>query len=125
MVKSTRTLVLVDDEPDILEALAIVLTDEGYTVITDNGKNVEKKVQQYKPDLVLLDVLLSGTNGGDITRNLKKNLQTSRIPVILMSAHPNAEKITKDCGADAFIPKPLEVAEMLEKIVHVLQKTTN
>lgn len=124
MTNKGKTVVLVDDEPDILEALAILLADEGYTVISDNGKHVEKKVWQHKPDIILLDVLLSGVNGGDITKHIKQNPLSAHIPIILMSAHPNAEKITKDSGADAFMPKPFEVKEILEKITEVLNKNS-
>lgn len=122
MATKKTKLLLVDDEPDILEALAILLSGKGYFVITDNGKHVEKKVLQNLPDLILLDVLLSGVNGGNITTSLKQNIRTASIPVILMSAHPNAEKITKDSGADAFIPKPFEIEEVLQKITQVLTK---
>ena len=68
------------------------------------------------PDLILLDVLLSGKDGREIVKRLKSQEETRHIPVIMFSAHPSAEKTARAAGADDFVAKPFEMDEILAKI---------
>ena len=70
-----------------------------------------------------MDMLLSGVNGTDLCVDLKKNPSTSRIPVIMISAHPNAKEICLEAGADEFISKPFDMNDILSKIDALLHKT--
>jgi len=74
-------------------------------------------------DLIIMDMLLSGVNGTDLCVDLKKNPATSRIPVIMISAHPNAKEICLEAGADEFISKPFDMNDILSKIDGLLHKT--
>lgn len=117
-------ILVVDDNPHILEAVALVLDTEGYEVKTiTKSEEVEKEITIYHPDLILLDLLLSGRNGEEITKVLKKDPKTQNIPIIIISAHPTAEKTAKDAGADGFIAKPFDIAELLNQISSFLARS--
>lgn len=112
-----KKILVVDDDEDILEPLALLLESEGYLVETiAKGERTQKRVASFKPDLILLDVLMSGSDGREICKQLKATAKTKKIPVILMSAHPGASKDSIDAGADAFIAKPFETVALLELI---------
>lgn len=73
-------------------------------------------VPDYKPDLIILDVLLSGNDGRKICKTLKSDGNTKNIPIIMISAHPTAKDSTKECGADSFVAKPFSVAGLLGEV---------
>ena len=119
-------ILVVDDNPHILEAVALVLDTEGFEVRTiTKSEDVEKEIKEYKPNLILLDLLLSGRNGEEITKVLKKDPKTKSIPIIIISAHPMAEKTAKGAGADGFIAKPFDINDLLSQINNLLPETSH
>ena len=115
--KNMKKILVADDDISILEAIKIVLEDEGYSVyITPNGESVLKIQPEEYPDLILLDIWMSGIDGAEICRKIKENDRTGKIPVIMISASIEIENITKECGADDFIMKPFEIDELIMKI---------
>ncbi len=117
MQRMQKKILVIDDEIDILEFLAEILELEGYTVVTiDRADHAEQLLTADLPDLILLDVLLSGKDGRDIVKKLKHQAETRHIPVIMFSAHPNAEETARAAGADDFLAKPFELDELLKKI---------
>jgi CheY-like chemotaxis protein len=122
MQSRPRRLLVVDDEPDILEFLQIILEDEGYAVTTsDKGEYLEQLHNGGLPDLILLDVLLSGKDGRDIVKYLKQEPTTKHIPVIMLSAHPGARQTALQAGADDFLEKPFDIDTLLTLILHFLR----
>ena len=113
---------MVDDDSDILDALQFVLEDSGYSVkITQEGEDAEKLTASNNlPKLIILDVLLSGMDGRDIVKKLKKHKNTSRIPVIMISAHPTAQKSVIEAGANTFLPKPFDIDMLLQTVKNQL-----
>lgn len=110
-------ILVVDDDIDILEAVQIMLEQAGYEVfITPRGEEAFSQSDEYKPELILLDVLLSGKDGRVICRELKNQEKTKHIPIIMFSAHPDAKYSTIEAGADDFISKPFNMDELLNKI---------
>ena len=108
-----KKILVVDDDKDILEALALILQDNGYDVQTvAKGKLVCAKVDSFKPDLLLLDVLMSGSDGREICKKLKHDKKTKDLIVVMMSAHPSAEEDSASINADAFIAKPFETEDL-------------
>src|SRR5450432_1635499 len=108
MKAGSKKIVVVDDDPDILDALQMTLEDEGYDVTTtEKGEYAEnlRKTNGNLPDLIILDVLLSGKDGRTICQKLKSQQETRHIPVIMISAHPNAKQSVKDVGANDFLAK--------------------
>ncbi|HEX3641190.1 MAG TPA: response regulator [Ktedonobacteraceae bacterium] len=123
MQKTAKRILIVDDEPDILEFLRIILEEEeGYEVATsDKGEFLEQLHNNRLPHLILVDVLLSGKDGRAIVKHLKSQPGTMHIPVIMFSAHPSAYKTSLKAGADDFLAKPFAIGELLAKIAHFLK----
>lgn len=118
-----KKILVVDDNPHILEAVELVLDTEGYDVKTvTKSEGVEEEIKAYVPDLILLDLLLSGRNGEEITRVLKADKTTKSIPIVIISAHPTAEKTAKDAGADGFIAKPFDISDLLQEVESLIAR---
>jgi CheY-like chemotaxis protein len=116
-----KHILVVDDDPDILDFLHDLLELEGYTVAVSAKVDYLEKLQNGDlPDLILLDVFLSGRDGREIVKSLKNQEETRLIPVIMFSAHPSAEATARAAGADDFLAKPFDLDELLEKITHYL-----
>jgi DNA-binding response OmpR family regulator len=112
-----KKVLIVDDEPDILTFLQAMLEDAGYSVITmEKSDSVEQFVGEHLPDLLLLDMLLSGKDGRAIARKLKSQEHTRLIPIIMVSAHPGAERESQAAGADDYLAKPFDMDELFAKI---------
>ncbi len=110
-------ILVVDDDKGITEAFQAVLQSEDYEVkIALSAEGVLKVIEKFKPDLILLDVLLSGRDGREVCLELKKNEQTKKIPVVIVSAHPSAKSSLKSAGADDFLAKPFELDELLSMV---------
>lgn len=90
-----------------------MLEEAGYDVqITEDGA-VAQNIHAPLPDLMLLDIWMSGMNGKDICKGLKSSAKTKHIPVILVSATKNIEQIAHDAGADDYISKPFQMDNLL------------
>ena len=119
MEQQAKKILVVDDDPDILDALRFMLEDSGYEVkTTEKGEYAENlhDTNGGLPDVIILDVLLSGKDGRLICQKLKSQEETKRIPIIMISAHPNAKYSVSAVGADDFLAKPFDMDELLAKI---------
>lgn len=113
----TRILII-DDDPDVRTLIGLVLQKEGYDVDTASCRDEAlKKLIQFSPEVVLLDVLLSGSDGRKLCQQIKHDEKTSKTTVIMISAHPGAAEKIESYGADDFITKPVNTGVLLEKIV--------
>ncbi len=121
-----RKILVVDDDEGILDALQFLLESAGYGVETSlDGEILKSLEEDNRPDLILLDLLLSGTDGRTICQLLKSKSKTKNIPVIMISAHPTAKQASEECGAEGFIPKPFEMKTLLDKIENTLNLIEN
>lgn len=112
-----KKVLVVDDDKDIVDAIQMVLTIGGFeSKATTKGHETFQYIKDYQPDLVILDMLLSGNDGRDICKQLKKNDSTKKIPIIMISAHPTAKASTKESGAESFISKPFSVSGLLGEV---------
>jgi len=110
-------ILVVDDDIDILSVMKILLSMKGFDVeVTSRGENAVPKIESFKPDVILLDVLISGYDGRAICKQLKSNDATRHIPVIMFSAHPGAAATISEYGADDFIAKPFDVNNLMKKV---------
>jgi len=110
-------ILVVDDDVDILAVMETLLKRKGFEVeTTTKGENTFPKIETFKPDLILLDVLISGHDGRTICKKLKSNQDTRHIPVIMFSAHPAAAASIAEYGADDFIAKPFDINNLLQKV---------
>lgn len=112
-----QKILVVDDDPDILQAVQFMLEDAGYKVIASTkGESLKSLEENNLPKLILLDVLLSGLDGRDLAKQLKKRDITRNIPIIMISAHPNAKQTALASGADEFLAKPFDINVMLRLV---------
>jgi DNA-binding response OmpR family regulator len=112
-------ILVVDDDPAILDALRLLLDGEGYAVqVTDKADYAESLHDGNGglPDLIVLDILLSGKDGRTICRTLKGRPDTKHIPIIMVSAYPDAEASSLAVGGDAFLSKPFSIDDLLATI---------
>lgn len=119
MQQQAKKIIVVDDNPDILDALQFMLEYAGYEVkTTEKGEYAENlhDMNGGLPDVIILDVLLSGKDGRLICQKLKSQEETKHIPIIMISAHPNARQSVTAVGADNFAAKPFDMDELLGKI---------
>lgn len=108
-----------------MDALVELLQYSGYDVnTTPKGDEVFNKIDEYKPDIILLDIMLSGMDGRDICRQIKADKQTSGIPVIMISATPNLTQSVLESGANDFVSKPFDIFLLLDKIEQQLLKAS-
>lgn len=114
----SKKIVIVDDDTAILDSLATFLDFEGFEVNTFvRGAELFPFVEKTSvPNLILLDMWLSGEDGRDICRQLKANENTKDIPVVIMSASRGLEHTALKSGANAFIAKPFEINDMINKL---------
>ena len=115
-----KKILVVDDDESILELVQFVLENEGYKVQTSSNGACFQQLHGELPDLILLDILLSGEDGREICRQLKSSEQTKHIPVIFFSAHFSAGDITAMSGADAFLPKPFHLGDLIALVKRYL-----
>src|SRR5260370_30404669 len=117
MTSLAKKILIVDDEPDIVIALAAMLQDAGFLVSTPrDGERLESALAREQPHLILLDMLLSGRDGREIVRQLKGQTATRDVPILMLSAHPSAARYALAAGADDFFAKPFDLEELLRKV---------
>jgi two-component system, OmpR family, phosphate regulon response regulator PhoB len=111
-----KKILVVDDDAGILEMVRLFLESVGYEVQTSlNGAYFQQMHSEW-PDLILLDILLSGEDGRELCQLVKSGEQTRHIPVILFSAHFSVA----NSGADAFLPKPFHLKELVNLVKRYL-----
>lgn len=111
-----KTILVADDDPAIVESTSLILEEFGYKVeSTVDGQTIYKMEKDY-PDLLLLDIWMSGQDGREICKYLKKDSTTKSIPVIMISASRDIKKSTIEAGADDFLVKPYDMNDLLDKV---------
>ena len=107
-----KRVLVVDDSEAILEVVKMTLEMAGYEVATSLTGECFQQMENDLPDLILLDILLSGEDGRAICERLKGNEKTRHIPVILLSAHAGLQKSAAECGANDFLAKPFRITDL-------------
>ena len=121
---STRILV-VDDEEDICAILKFNLSKEGYEVVTANSAEEALTLDIASFDLLLLDVMMGGMSGFELTGKLKTDPKTAGVPVIFITARDTEDDAVEglDLGADDYISKPFSIREVVSRVKAVLRRT--
>ncbi len=118
----TMRILVVDDDRPSLKMTAFLLREEGYTVFTaDNGHDALRIIDEKTPDLLILDVMMPGMDGWEVTRQLRR---TTNLPIIILSAKgETSDRVYGlDLGADDYLAKPFEPAELLARVRAVLRR---
>ncbi len=111
------SVLVVDDDPNILALLQAVLTNWGYRVVcAADGEEAWKHLDTEPPDLVLLDFEMPGIDGGEVCRLMKRHRRKCSIPVLLMSGRPDVDALSRRAGADGFLCKPFGLDELHQEL---------
>lgn len=120
-----KKLMIADDDRGIVDFLTILLEFEGYEVSsTSNGSTLLNMTGEL-PDLLLLDIWMSGVDGRDICKHLKQQPHSSHLPILMISASKDIEQSAMDAGANGFLAKSFEMAELLQTIQQQLGSAEN
>ena len=120
---SPGKVLIVDDDPDIREIMVQLLSVQGYEVaVASDGFEAGSKVMDFKPDLLVLDLVMPGMDGFEVCKRIKKNPRTSQIKVLAVTGYDtdeNRDRIMK-AGADGFLAKPVDNHRLLEEVKSLL-----
>ncbi len=118
-----KRVLLIEDEPNIIEAIRFLLSREGYQVDTHtDGATALEAVAARRPDMVILDVMLPNKSGYDILRELRAGETTARLPVLMLTARGQRRdrEMAERFGASRFMTKPFSNSEMLSSVRELL-----
>ena len=119
-------IMVVDDEPDVVDLVKLVLESDGFSVVTAySGKEALEKIDGEMPDLVLLDIMMPQMDGWEVYSRIRANPNTKNIPVAMLTA--KSQSIDKMIGlhvvkVDDYITKPFGRSELLERVKRILKE---
>lgn len=120
-----QTIFVVDDDPDLVTILRLILEHNGFQVVCAfSGQQLFTSLEEQKPDLIILDVMMPHMHGFEVLSRLKGAPETATIPVIMVTAKIQFENILEGykAGADYYIPKPFTKGQLMEGIYRILNK---
>ncbi|MFC7704030.1 response regulator transcription factor [Plastorhodobacter daqingensis] len=118
-----KHVLLIEDEPNIIEAIRFILSREGWQVSSHaDGTTALARIRDAAPDLIILDVMLPGQSGFDILHDLRSDAGLAALPVLMLTAkgQPRDRDLAERYGASRFMTKPFSNAEMLEAVRQLL-----
>jgi phosphate regulon transcriptional regulator PhoB len=121
-----KKILIVDDEPDIVELISYNLKKEGFpVVIAEDGEEALKKVREGPLDLIILDLMLPGIHGMELCRILRNNPRTAHVPIIMLTARgEESDKVRGlETGADDYMTKPFSPKELIARVKAVLRRS--
>ncbi|SEO15967.1 Response regulator receiver domain-containing protein [Salinihabitans flavidus] len=114
-----KRVLLIEDEPNIIEAISFILSRDGWSVATHaNGHDAVDKVTAHAPDLLILDVMLPGKSGFEILRELREAEPTRGLPVLMLTARGQTKdrEMAERAGVSRFMTKPFSNADVLDAV---------
>ncbi|OOQ60347.1 histidine kinase [Mucilaginibacter pedocola] len=112
-----KTILICDDDEGILDMLELILEETGYRIIpVKNSLLIYEEIEKQSPDLILLDLWMPVLSGDQVLRTLRKNPETNNIPVIVISASREGQRIANEAGADDFIAKPFDLDQLVNRV---------
>ncbi len=110
-------ILIIDDDLGINEVLKIILSENNYeTKVITNPEKIMKTLEEFGPNLILLDIFLPNISGSEICKQIKNNSKTKDIPIIMLSASTQTKSLALKAGADDFMFKPFDLDELIEKV---------
>lgn len=120
-----KSIFIIDDDPDMVQACRYILGEEGYIVLSESDPELAlRKLRESAPDLILLDLRLGATDGIDVCREMKADPKIKHIPVIILSVKSLVADVVRglEIGAEDYIRKPFEPAELLARVRTVIRR---
>lgn len=118
-----KRILVIDNDQDILDAVETALTMENFVVETSPiVEDIFELIKEKNPDLIIIDYLLYGINGGELCHMIKSEPSTAHIPVIIFSGYPKVIQSLGTYESDAFISKPFELEDLIGTIHNLLAK---
>ena len=120
-----KEILIVDDEPDVVVPIQFLMEQQGYLVmVAERGEDALDLIYQYKPDLVILDILLPGIDGYEVCEIIRLDANYREIKIIFLTAKGREVDTAKglSLGADAYITKPFSNTELVAKVKELLEK---
>lgn len=113
-----KRILVIDDDEDILEILNIVFQENGYEIVLSNTGEAAEHIRVIQPDIVLLDVRIVGSakSGPEICKEIKSQLETRHLPVMLVSGETDLAVLAEECGADSYVAKPFDIFDLLSHV---------
>jgi DNA-binding response OmpR family regulator len=112
-----RRILVVDDNKDILEILKLILEGYDYEVITlADGNLLFDQIKVFKPDLILLDIMLGNMDGRELCKIVRSNKETQDMPIIMVSASHNLSELFTPGSHTDFLAKPFDITELIYKV---------
>jgi CheY-like chemotaxis protein len=116
-----KKILIIDNDADVLDMIQEVLNYAGYEVVIKEGTDdIVALITEQKPDLVLIDFILNGVNGGEYCHRIKANPQTSSLPVIIMTAYSKVLLSLGDYGCNGYLAKPFDLDELINQVNRLL-----
>ncbi len=116
-------ILIVDDEPNIVLALELLMKREGYEILAvDDGEKAVKAVESFRPDLVLLDIMMPRMDGYEVCQRIRANASLKDLYIVMLTAKGREVEMEKGLalGADLYITKPFSTREVVRKVKEVL-----
>lgn len=123
-----ETILIVDDEVDLLELIEYNLKKAGYNVLkAENGPEGLRLARKHHPDLILLDIMMPRMTGFEVVTQLREDAELKHVPVLLLTARSDEETEVHglDVGADDFLPKPISTAKLVARIKTALRRAVD
>lgn len=121
MLKEKHHILIIDDNEDILFMLKAMLEMKGFSITPkESPENIELFIETISPDLILMDMLLSGADGREVCKKIKMNKAIAHIPIIMISALPDADVSCLEAGTDYFLGKPFEMTDLFNTVEKAL-----
>jgi DNA-binding response OmpR family regulator len=118
---TAKTILICEDDENLRQLIRVVIGD-GYRIVeAHDGDEALALAHEYRPDLVILDLMMPGRSGLDVLNNLRAELPPEQTRVIVMSAWGHADQTALEAGADRFVPKPFEADELAAMVADVLR----
>jgi len=121
-----KEILIVDDEPDVVVPIQFLMEQQGYLVmVAERGEDALDLIYQYKPDLVILDILLPGIDGYEVCEIIRLEPSFRDVKILFLTARDREVDITKglSLGADAYITKPFSNTELVTKVRELIEET--
>lgn len=127
--ENAKRIILVDDDPDILMLLGVMLQNEGFIVeMAHDGEEALQKIALHPPDVIILDIMMPRLNGAEVAKKLKANPATGTIPIIFLTALTDKkykQAALFQLGVTYYITKPIDFEELIDKVQQCLRYRTD